>query len=465
MTLRRKSLLGTLFKSLLLPGAAAVIAGVFIVFILVKEEYDELQDIGLTSKAHLLLNIFETSRDAGAPLDASDLASLLAFEQTTFEPDERTVFWFLDAGDQIIAQSEGAVPTLLPDITTEGLSTVQGHRFAAISSGGSSDTTVIVGTPMIERNEAITDILLGVILGFVLLGMLSTGAAYWSVRRSTEVIADLSKNIAEKNEHNLSPINRRNAFTEIEPAIDTLDMLMVRLDTALTAERAFATNAAHELRTPVAICLAHVQRLKTKVKDSAASASAAEIELGLKRLVRLIERLLQMSRAQSGLGINAVETDIAPVITLLLKELRDREASPERLCIKEPTGPWPSRVDPDAIGIILTNLFENALKYTSGPMPVCVDASKPGHIEIFNDCDPLTPADLEAIKHRFVRKTPVLVGFGLGLSIVQELCEQSGCTFEVTSPQQGKKRGFTAVLTLPLSVPHLKARETSSPSP
>ncbi len=452
MTFRRKSLLGTLFKSLLFPGAAAVIAGIFIVYVLVKEEYDELQDISLTGKAHLLLNIFETSRDAGAPLDASDLATLLAFEQTTFEPDERTVFWFLDAEGRIIAQSDGMNPALRPDITADGPSTAQGHRFAVVSSGGTDATTVIVGIPMKERNEAITDILLGVILGFALLGILSVAAAYWSVRRSAEVIAGLSNNIAEKNEHNLSPIDRRNAFTEIEPAIDTLDMLMVRLDSALSAERAFATNAAHELRTPVAICLAHVQRLKAKVKDPATLSSAAEIEQGLKRLVRLIERLLQMSRAQSGLGINPVETDIAPVIILLLKELRDREASPEQLCIKGPTGAWTGRVDPDAIGIILTNLFENALKYASGPMPVCVDASKPGQIEISNDCEPLPPADLDAIKRRFVRKTPVPVGFGLGLSIVQALCEQSGCTLTLTSPQHGKRRGFTASVSLPLSL-------------
>ena len=443
MTPRRTSLLGTLFKSLLIPAAIAGIVGVFIVYSLVKEEYDELQDVGLTSKAHLLLTLYEASPDG------LDLASLLAFEKTTLEPDEMTIFWFLDASNQVTVASQGAIPSLLPDEIIVGLKTANGYRIAIVRSTTGENTTVIVATPMTERNEAITDVLAGVILGFLLLGVLAAIAAYLAVRRSAGVIALLSKNIAEKDARNLSPIDRENSFAEIEPAIDTLDTLMARLDAALAAERAFATNAAHELRTPVAICLAHIQRLKARLSDADMAANVTEIEQGLKRLARLIERLLQMSRAQSGLGITSEEVDIRPVISLLLKEMRDREPSPDKLVIHEPVGIWPSRIDPDALGIILNNLFENALKHREGDAPTVVDASREGRLIVSNDCAPLLPADLEAIQLRFVRKATLSDGFGLGLSIVQELCSQSGCNFGVRSPQDGKKRGFTAILTLP----------------
>jgi two-component system OmpR family sensor kinase len=451
MITRQNSLLRTLLKSLLLPGSVAVILGIFIVYILVKEEYDELQDIGLTSKANLLLNILEVSLVTGGSGDGSDLSALLAFEEVGLKPEERTVFWFLDTGKQVIAQSPGADLRLLPVDIEDGLSTAQGHRIAILTSRVGQRSTVVVATPMTERNEAITDVLFGAIIGFVMLGGLFAGAAFWTVRRSVAVIADLSDNIADRNEHNLSPIDRRNSFTEIGPAIDTLDKLMARLAAILIAERAFATNAAHELRTPVAICLANVQRLKSILKDPRQLSNAAEIELGLKRLNRLIERLLQMSRAQSGLGTKADETDITPVIAMMLKELRDREPSQDRLVVKDPTGVWLSRVDPDAMGIILSNLFDNALKYSSGVKPTLVDASQPGRIVISNDCDALEPADLEAIQGRFIRKAPKSDGFGLGLSIVQDLCSQSGCTLDVISPQVGSQRGFTAIVTIPLN--------------
>jgi two-component system OmpR family sensor kinase len=443
MTPQRTSLLRTLFKSLLIPGVLAGIVGVLVVYGLVKEEYDELQDLGLTSEAYLLLTIFEASQGAG------DLSTLMSFENATHEPDEKTTYWLVDGSNDVIAASEGADPLLLPDATSAKLMTANGHRFAIVRSTLHENVSVIVATPMTERNQAITDVLLGVILGFVLLGLLGAFAAYWAVRRSAGVIAALSKNIAEKDAQNLSPIDRANSFAEIEPAIDTLDTLMARLNATLAAERAFATNAAHELRTPVAICLAHVQRLKARLSDPDMAGHAAEIEQGLKRLVRLIERLLQMSRAQSGLGTSKTKRDIVPVISLLLNEMRGREPSQDKLVIQEPTGIWPSQVDPDAMGIILGNILDNALKYRSGDAPTFVDAGQQGRVIISNDCDALAPADLEAIQRRFVRRATLSEGYGLGLSIVQELCVQSGCCFEVMSPQHGKKRGFTAVLTLP----------------
>lgn len=450
MTQPRNSLLGTLVKSLLIPLALAGMIGVLIVYNLVKEEYDELQDLGLISKGHLLLSALEATQ---ALPDGPDPSTLLAFENDILDPEEASLFWFVDAAGQIITASDGADTLLLPEDIKAGLTTAQGYRFATIPSNTSPGSAMVVAVSLVERNEAITEVLTGVILGFVLLGLLSAAAAYWAVRRSTNIIAALSRNIAEKDAENLSPINRQNSFTEIEPAIDTLDTLMGRLDAALSTERAFATNAAHELRTPVAICLAHVQRLKAQLADPDLAGNAAEIEQGLKRLARLIERLLQMSRAQSGLGVAAAQQDIAPVISLLLREMRDREPSHEKLIIKPPSGNWPSRIDPDAMGIILNNIFENALKYRSGEAPTVVDASQSGRVVISNDCDPLQPADLEAIKNRFVRKATLSDGFGLGLSIVQELCMQSGCGFEVMSPRPGSKRGFTAVLILPKDSP------------
>jgi two-component system OmpR family sensor kinase len=460
MNHRRKSLFRTVLGSLVFPGALAVLVGVVAVYSVVKAEYDELFDIGLNSKAHLLLQIFEASFDPASPAQTLDAAKLLSFEQATITPDERPVFWFLDGSGTVVAQSPLAAAHAMADTIagdtmtktdteTDGLRTLNGHRVAVLHSASGSGLTAIVAQPLRERNEALREVVIGVIASFVLLGLLVSGAAYWAVRRSVGIVADLSDTIAAKNAHDLSPIDRRNAFAEIEPAIDTLDTLMAQLDSALVAERAFATNAAHELRTPVAICLAHVQRLKTRLDDPAACDSAAEIESGLKRLTRLIERLLQMSRAQSGLGTGVQAHDITPVIALLMQELRDRAQPSAGLVLDYPTGAWPSRVDPDALGIILTNLFDNALKYASGDMAVGVDASQPGRVVISNDCDPLTPGALADITGRFIRKTALSDGFGLGLSIVQTLCTQSGCRIALHSPQPGSARGFSVTLTFP----------------
>ena len=437
---RPVSLFRDLLKSLLVPGLLVGAIGLVIVHNLVEAEYDELQDIGLHAKAQLLMEIYQANPDS------VDLGRLTAFEVQTLDPDERTSYWFKDAQGQTTAQSQGADPELLAASLQGDILTARNHRILTLTRG--SDT-VTVAIPMVERNGAIRDVVLGTLLGFMVLGLLFGIIAYRAARRASRVIAALGENIAQKDENNLSPIDRANSFAEIAPAVDRLDTLMARLDRALAAERAFATNAAHELRTPVAISLAHVQRLKARLGDAAQTASATEIELGLKRLIRLIERLLQMSRAQSGLGTNAVRSDITPVISLMLRELRGRVPQEDQLVIHPPESPLHSRVDPDALGIILGNLFDNALKYADGPLPVEVDATQPGCVTVSNDCTALSPADLDAIKTRFVRKSPVSEGFGLGLSIVQALCIQSGCSLELHSPRAGQARGFTATLTIP----------------
>ena len=311
--------------------------------------------------------------------------------------------------------------------------------------------TVIIATPMDERNEAIRDVVFSAFAGFLLLGILVAFVAYRSVKRSVSVIADLSTEIEAKDAQNLTPINRQNTFAEIEPAIDTIDTLMARLEAALTAERQFSTNAAHELRTPVAISLAHVQRLQIKLTTVETRQNAMEIEQGLKRLTRLIERMLQMSRAQSGLGISAEHADIVPVINLLLRELADRVPSSDALVVTSPQGIWMSNVDPDAVGIILNNLFENAIRHASGDGPLTVDASQTGQIVISNDCEPLSLSDLEAIKQRHTRRAAPSSGFGLGLAIVQDFCDQSGSMLEISSPPQGTLRGFAVTLTLKIA--------------
>jgi two-component system, OmpR family, sensor kinase len=447
MTKRPTSLLNTLLGALLLHGIIAAILGVLIVYALVKEEYDELQDISLISKAHLLLELVAAQNRTEDIATMQDDTNPLSFEQTLMDEDrELTTFWVLDAAGDVVLRSPRADDAVLSARAKGGIVTALGYRIAEVSTPKTS-LTIVTAISMGERNEAIRDVLFGVITGFFLLGALVAFASYRAVKRSVTVIADLSAEIETKDAHDLTPIDRKNTFAEIEPAIDTIDTLMVRLEATLQAERAFATNAAHELRTPVAISVAHVQRLRAKLTDSETQKNAIEIEQGLKRLTRLIERMLQMSRAQSGLGVSAEKADIVPIIDLLLRELRERVPSSDLLSITPPKGVWMSKVDPDAVGIILNNLFENAIRHSTGDAMLSVDASQQGQIIISNDCAPLSASDIEDIKQRYHRSGATSDGFGLGLSIVQDLCHQSGSTLELASPPAGKSRGFVATVS------------------
>lgn len=127
MTTRRKSLLGAILKSLIVPGTIAILAGVFVVYSLMKNEYDEILDIGLTSKANLLLKIVETAAEANSVPNTLDLSALLSFEEEAIGQDERTIYWLLDASGNVMDRSPLADAELMPEPPQVGLSTLNGY--------------------------------------------------------------------------------------------------------------------------------------------------------------------------------------------------------------------------------------------------------------------------------------------------------------------------------------------------
>ena len=91
-----------------------------------------------------------------------------------------------------------------------------------------------------------------------------------------------------------------NLPSEIAPIADAVDRLIARLRQALEAERSFTGNSAHELRTPIAAALAQTQRLLAEMPDNAIRERARTVELALRELSRLSEKLLQLAKAEGG---------------------------------------------------------------------------------------------------------------------------------------------------------------------
>ena len=209
MKARRRSLITSLLASLVLPGALAVMIGTFIVYSVVREKYGELQDTELAVKTQLLLKLYE-GVEVGAPApDAPVISDALEIENALREPDERSLFWVLDSSKRILVQSPGAHTSLLPNELNEGFSTENDHRFYILRSEGDTPVTLVGSVPLHERNTTVRDAVLGVLFGFLLLSSIFIAIAFWSVRRSVGTVESLARNISEKNEHNLTPIDRK----------------------------------------------------------------------------------------------------------------------------------------------------------------------------------------------------------------------------------------------------------------
>lgn len=358
------------------------------------------------------------------------------------EHDEFFTYIVRDDQGRILLRSHAADPGVFPAWEGIGFRQTATHRLYS-DEAVQGTIRITVAEPLDHRASVAREIQMGLGLPLLVVLPMALLAIVLAVRASLAPLRQFRDRLSARGARDLSPVASEGLPSEIAPLADTVNSLLGRLETAFAAERSFAANAAHELRTPLAGAIAQAQRLQAETRDAAAKARAAEIEATLKRLTRLSERLLQLARAEGGRLRRDVATDLCPVTRLIVDDLA-RDAEPGRILLTLPDSAVMSDLDPDAFAIVLRNLIENALRYGQTETPVEVSLQADGTLIVTND-GPVVPAeDLERLTHRFERARSDGEGSGLGLAIVKSIAERSGSSFEVRSPRESHDTGFEA---------------------
>jgi two-component system phosphate regulon sensor histidine kinase PhoR len=267
-------------------------------------------------------------------------------------------------------------------------------------------------------------------------------------------------------------------------AIDTADELgemgrafnrmADRVTDMLMQQRAFVANASHELRTPLTSIKLWVEALLSGAKDDPEMAAQFLTEIGrqTERLAHMVEQLLDLSRLESGLvSTERVHTDLPTFIRDVIADLapqfeqRDHTVQLDLLATLPPV-----LLDPDLMRRVLTNLLDNAIKYTppGGQIRVVAgwytgDGAQGGgsaaasrrYVEIVvSDSGRGIPAqDLPHIFERFYRgaeaRSGSETGAGLGLAIVKCAIESQHAGRIWAESQEGQ--GTTIHIALPVT--------------
>jgi two-component system OmpR family sensor kinase len=109
-----------------------------------------------------------------------------------------------------------------------------------------------------------------------------------------------------------------------------------------------------------------------------------------------------------------------------------------------------SDLDPDAFGIVLRNLIENALRHGANGRPIDVSLLNDGTLTVANEAAIIPEMTLSRLATRFERGGRSTEGSGLGLAIVAAIAERIGSKLVLKSPRAGRKSGFQASLQLPI---------------
>lgn len=354
-----------------------------------------------------------------------------------------------------LLSADGAVllswqlPEKLPDPRQVGTDTFwqsDMHRFY-IGKPDAQDRVVILGDSLAEREEAFFESLVAFVGPMLPLLLIVFLLIRWISRASLRPLDDLRSEIAQRDRGLLNPIDGSGMPTELRPVITALNGLMSRLLTALDAERQFAANAAHELRTPLALALARLQRIETE-KNDVLPEEIAELREAIRRMTRTVERLLQLSRAETGPDQNGQSCDMSEVLGLLVHE-RSVPPNKGRIDLRVPENPVQARIGADDFAIIVGNLLDNALRYAPPEAGITVSLEANGTVSIANPGATIPAEELTGLMARHKRRDTRGGGLGLGLYIAHTLTQKAGGQLSLYSPVRGQVDGVEAVLSFP----------------
>ncbi len=421
--------------TLLWIGAASVTS------VLLRHEMDEVFDSALLETAQRILPL------AVMDIVGRDTSGVTQRLGAVREHDEYFTYLVRDDDDRILLQSHSADPALFPAWDGNGFRQTATHRFyneAALQGS----VRITVAEPLDHRAAAARQIQMGLGLPVLVVIPLSILAVILLVRASLAPLRRFRESLASRTERDLTLVPGNELPSEVVPVAATLNSLLGRLSAAFAAERSFAANAAHELRTPLAGAIAQAQRLQSETAEPEARARAAEIEATLKRLTRLSERLMQLARAEGARLRLDHAADLRAVARILTDDLA--RSAPQRIVLTLPAAPVMSDLDPDAFAIVLRNLVENALRHGAADEPVLVDLTADGALCVSNGGPVVPAATLARLADRFERAATDVAGSGLGLAIVAAIAERIGSTLVLASPRPEQDTGFAARLALPV---------------
>ncbi|MCY7371389.1 MAG: HAMP domain-containing histidine kinase [Polaromonas sp.] len=348
--------------------------------------------------------------------------------------------------------------TAIPFLSRSGLSTIK------IAGENWYLYTIVLDTGIVQAaqrerarkalaRETVSAILLpALFLLLVLAGLLSL-----ALQRGLGTLTSAAGEITSRSVASLHAINLTAHPPELQPLILAINDLMQRLGKALTVQRDFLADAAHELRTPVAALRLQLHLLEQAASPTERETAIASLGSGIARAQRLVEQLLQLSRlAPETPDLHRTKIDLALLVRGTVARF---SASAEQRQIDlgaiadQPVGVFADR---EQLGILLGNLVDNALRHTPGGGRIDVEARSDGlhaWLSVRDDGPGIAESERAKVFERFYRvptdldenaaeRMPYVAshqgtGSGLGLAIVREVALRHGAEIALSTGASG----------------------------
>ena len=375
------SLRGRLVRRVVLGASLSWLAGVALAALVIAHEMSELMDETLRGWAQLTFDLHRRTPHAEVMARSAGMIRIV------------------ENGREIAAAPWAPV-------AENGGHDVPGWRVYRVSDPD-EQLVVEVGQDDDWRRDELVESVAWMVVLMVPVLLAALYAVRGAVASALQPAMRFAQTLRWRSAQDLSPVEEGDLPLELAPIPQALNGYLDNIRRRVEAERQFATNAAHELRTPVAAASGQAQLIASGLSDRAA---ATRLTGALNRMGHLIDRLLALSRAETVTGA-AGSTDLVRVVRMVMSEqdtpvlFDDNDL--DRLSVA---------ADPDAIALILRNLLDNAARHGTGDVQVRLS---PGPtLTVTNAVAP--GADF---RHAIFDKSAASQGAGIGLAIVARVAD------------------------------------------
>jgi two-component system, OmpR family, sensor histidine kinase TctE len=252
----------------------------------------------------------------------------------------------------------------------------------------------------------------------------------------------LREEIARRSAQDLKPIDEATVPRELAPVVVTLNRLFSMLRTSVQAQQQFIANTAHQLRTPITGILAQLDLLAAEPSAAPVAGRLAMLKESVRQLSHSANQLLSLARADPAVNIAARNKTIAldAIAREVVAKFIDR-AIRSNIDLGVEAHPIPILADPSLLDDLISNLVDNALKYTPAGGTVTVSAGEQAgkaFIAVVDTGPGIPEGERERVRQRFYRlpNSPGH-GSGLGLAIVDEIARLYGASLAIGPGENG----------------------------
>jgi len=324
--------------------------------------------------------------------------------------------------------------------------------------------TVVYGSPTARLWSAIRAAVEFYAIGSILLLAVTGPLIAWLLSRGLlplRQLATLASHVSVDSWQFSPPASARDT-RELAPLTHALECVVQRLERSFTQQRTFVSDAAHELKTAVAVVKSSLQLLGLRPRTPAEYQAGIERSLAdTERLEDLVAKMLTLARVESGAQGAAAqaETDFAQCLAEAATELETVATLRRvRVDVDAPSGECRVPLTTEDCSLLLSNLLLNALQHSPAESNVRLSlAVKPepdaaAELTVEDHGDGIDPAALPHVFDRFYRGDPSRTrstgGAGLGLAICKAIVERAGGSIALAS-RPGE--GATVTVRLPLA--------------